>query len=82
VCVAHAHQHQGWGRKLLTHAIQYAKQHGAGIVYLEVRRSNTKAISLYRKESFYLIGERKGYYPTVAGQEDALIFAKSLVSEE
>lgn len=82
VCVAHAYQHQGWGRKLLTYVTELAKQNGAGIVYLEVRRSNTKAISLYRKEAFHLIGERKGYYPTVAGQEDALIFAKSLVRED
>ena len=79
VCVAHAAQRQGLGQKLMEHAIQDAKRSGIGIAYLEVRRSNTRAISLYRKMSFQMIGERKEYYPTVSGREDALIFAKSLV---
>lgn len=82
ICVLHAEQHQGWGRQLLTHALQQAKKAGAGIVYLEVRRSNSRAISMYRNADFHLIGERKGYYQTVAGTEDALIFAKSLVDED
>jgi [ribosomal protein S18]-alanine N-acetyltransferase len=82
LCVASEHQHKGWGRKLLEHALNYARQQGAGIVYLEVRQSNTRAISLYRKMRFHLIGQRKDYYPTVAGHEDALIFAKSLVPAE
>jgi ribosomal-protein-alanine N-acetyltransferase len=78
LAVARANQSQGLGRKLMEHAMLYAEQNGAGIVYLEVRRSNSRAISLYRKLNFHQIGERKGYYPTVAGMEDALIFAKSL----
>jgi len=78
LCVVHEHQHQGWGRKMLKHALSHARQHGVGIAYLEVRRSNTRAISLYRKMEFHLVGERKDYYPTVAGNEDALIFAMSL----
>jgi ribosomal-protein-alanine N-acetyltransferase len=78
VVVAHAHQQQGWGRKLMEYALIQAEQRGAGIIYLEVRRSNSRAITLYRKLHFHLIGERKDYYPTVAGQEDALIFARSL----
>lgn len=82
VCVAHAKQRQGWGKQLLDHAMTRARQTGAGIVYLEVRRSNSRAISLYKKAAFHLIGERKDYYPTVAGQEDALVFAKSLGAEE
>jgi ribosomal-protein-alanine N-acetyltransferase len=76
--IALNYQHQGWGRKLLAHALNHAKQLGIGITYLEVRRSNSRAISLYKKMEFILIGERKDYYPTVAGHEDALIFARSL----
>ncbi|RDI38445.1 ribosomal protein S18-alanine N-acetyltransferase [Aquicella lusitana] len=79
--IAREYQHQGWGRKLLQHLLQQAKREGAGIAYLEVRRSNTRAISLYRKMHFHLVGERKNYYPTVSGQEDALVFAKSLHEE-
>lgn len=82
LCVAREYQHQGFGRKLLEHALGQSKQQGVGIVYLEVRRSNSRAISLYRKMKFHLIGERKDYYPTVSGQEDALIFAKSLHETE
>src|SRR5262245_26552494 len=77
LCVSHAYQHQGFGRKLLEFALDHAKSKGIGIAYLEVRRSNSRAISLYRKMQFHLVGERKGYYPTVSGNEDALIFAKS-----
>ena len=79
VCVARDHQHQGWGRKLMQQVLTEAKQNNIGIAYLEVRRSNTPAISLYKTLQFQLIGERKDYYPTVAGHEDALIFARSLV---
>jgi ribosomal-protein-alanine N-acetyltransferase len=71
--VARAYQRQGLGRRLMEHALLYAEQKGAGIVYLEVRRSNSRAISLYRKLHFHLIGERKDYYPTVNGAEDALL---------
>lgn len=80
IAIAATHQRQGWGRQLIEHALLEAKQKGAGIAYLEVRRSNSRAISLYRKMHFQLIGERKDYYTTVAGLEDALIFAKSLSS--
>lgn len=78
LCVLHEHQHQGFGYQLLEYALQYARDNGIGIAYLEVRRSNERAISLYRKLDFHLVGERKSYYPTVSGHEDALIFAKSL----
>lgn len=82
LCVAREYQHQGLGRQLMEYALAQARERGAGIVYLEVRRSNSRAISLYKKMKFHLIGERKDYYPTVNGQEDALIFGKSLVQLE
>lgn len=78
VCVARDYQRQGYGQQLLNHALAHARQHGVGIAYLEVRRSNGRAITLYKKMNFKLIGERKNYYPTVAGNEDALVFALSL----
>jgi ribosomal-protein-alanine N-acetyltransferase len=78
LCVARTHQHQGYGRQMLRHALTVTKQKGAAVVYLEVRRSNSRAIALYKKEHFMQIGERKGYYPTVSANEDALIFAKTL----
>jgi ribosomal-protein-alanine N-acetyltransferase len=78
LCVLHEFQHRGRGQQLLQYALVYARQNGIGIAYLEVRKSNTRAISLYRKMQFHLIGQRKNYYPTEAGAEDALIFALNL----
>jgi len=82
LAIAMPYQRQGYGRQLLNHVLAHATQKGAGIIYLEVRSSNTRAISLYRKMKFHFIAERKGYYPMPNGQEDALVFAKSLKSEE
>lgn len=78
LCVAREFQRQGLGRKLLEFGLEQAKNRQMGIAYLEVRRSNSRAIALYRKMKFMMIGERKNYYQTVNGPEDALIFAMSL----
>lgn len=78
LCVEHVSQRQGWGKKLLEHALSYAKEKRISIVYLEVRQTNTRAIDLYTKMGFQVVGERKGYYPTVSGREDALVLARVL----
>lgn len=83
ICISQLFQHQGYGRKLLEHALKNAKESGVGIAYLEVRRSNDHAIDLYKKMRFQMIGEREGYYPTPSGQmEDALIFARDLFEDK
>lgn len=76
--VARIYQHQGWGSFLLKQVLQYAIEQKLKVVYLEVRRSNLSAIKLYKKMKFCLIGERKNYYQTVNGYEDALIFAQMI----
>ena len=78
LCVARACQRQGLGRLLLEYGITEAKKRQTLVIYLEVRRSNSRAIALYRKLKFLLIGERRHYYQTVNGPEDALVFAMSL----
>jgi ribosomal-protein-alanine N-acetyltransferase len=79
LCIHPTEQHKGFGKGLLLHALNWAKNQRAGIVYLEVRRSNLAAIGLYRNMNFKLIGERKGYYPVLnSPREDALIFARDL----
>ncbi len=78
LCVAREYQRQGLGRLLLEFGMEEAKRRGMLIAYLEVRRSNSRAIALYRGHKFLMIGERKDYYQTVNGPEDALIFAISL----
>jgi len=47
-------------------------------VYLEVRGSNFSAIRLYSKAGFAEIGQRRGYYATEYGREDALLMNRSL----
>jgi ribosomal-protein-alanine N-acetyltransferase len=79
LCVHPDYQRRGHGKALLIHALHVAKLQGAGIVYLEVRRSNTNAIELYRKMNFKHIADRRNYYPhTPKGPEDALVFARDL----
>lgn len=64
------------GYALAQKAVSVAEKKGCRFVSLEVRKSNTPAISLYEKCGFVPMGERKGFYsePT----EDALIMTKEL----
>lgn len=78
ICVDYPYQRRGYARQLLIKVLNHCKAKKLELVYLEVRRSNAGAIHLYEKLGFQLLGERAGYYPTVAGREDALILAKIL----
>jgi ribosomal-protein-alanine N-acetyltransferase len=60
---------RGFGRALMQQALAYAKEHSARHILLEVRRSNTPAIRLYRDCGFFAMGLRKRYYPD---DEDAV----------
>lgn len=72
------YQRQGYGFRLIQEVFRFLKEDGAGIAYLEVRKSNAKAIKLYQKLGFIQIGERKDYYASTLQKEDALVFAKDL----
>jgi ribosomal-protein-alanine N-acetyltransferase len=61
---------QGIGRLLMERVLMDCRSHGAEFVSLEVRPSNTAAISLYRQLGFIVIGRRKSYYEN---GEDALL---------
>lgn len=74
IVVAQSYQRKGIGSCLLQHAINCVKAH-ADMLFLEVRKSNRKAIELYAKEGFFEVGQRKNYYPTVNGHEDAILMA-------
>mgnify|MGYP001767073894 CR=1 FL=1 len=76
--VAERYQGQGYGARLLRHAMECARLGGAQKLFLEVRPSNERAVDLYRHFGFRQIGLRKGYYPAVTGREDALIFDREL----
>jgi ribosomal-protein-alanine N-acetyltransferase len=57
-----AAQRRGHGARLIAHALAYAKEHRLRMLLLEVRRSNTPAIGLYRRFHFHTLNLRRGYY--------------------
>ncbi|SEB04120.1 ribosomal protein S18-alanine N-acetyltransferase [Alkalimonas amylolytica] len=78
IVVAPAEQGKGFGRTLLQHMLQQAKQQYCHQVWLEVRASNTAAIALYQSAGFELTGRRKNYYQSSAGADDALVMSLKL----
>ncbi|HEY8940727.1 MAG TPA: ribosomal protein S18-alanine N-acetyltransferase [Cellvibrio sp.] len=77
ISVAPQFQRKGIGQCLLAHAVNCVRGK-ADMLFLEVRISNRKAIELYSKEGFFEVGQRKNYYPTANGHEDALLMAMQL----
>jgi ribosomal-protein-alanine N-acetyltransferase len=61
----------GLGRLLLVQGLRAAEARGARLAYLDVRRSNLAAQSLYESFGFEVVGERRRYYKD--NQEDALL---------
>ena len=78
ICVDPDYQCQGIGRRLLGQLVTIARARKADTAFLEVRPTNTQALSLYFSEGFNEIGTRRNYYPAIFGREDAVILAKSL----
>ncbi|MFC4158765.1 ribosomal protein S18-alanine N-acetyltransferase [Chitinimonas lacunae] len=76
--VAAAHQRRGIGRRLVEFVIEDATENGAAVMQLEVRISNQAAKSLYRRLGFIEVGQRRGYYRTAQGREDALLMSAVL----
>jgi ribosomal-protein-alanine N-acetyltransferase len=64
----------GIGRALLRSACDGAKSRGCEFITLEVRESNTPAISLYQSEGFEMAGIRKNFYSSPT--ENGLIYTK------
>jgi ribosomal-protein-alanine N-acetyltransferase len=67
---------QGIARGLLNEAFRLAETHTIKTVWLEVRPSNKKALSLYESLGFKLIMTRRLYYRETG--EDALILSRNL----
>ena len=79
ITVAPDFQRQGWARLMLDALCVWSRGRGAHTLWLEVRRSNTRAAEVYRHYGFKLVGERKNYYPDRLGQrEDALVMSLAL----
>ena len=81
LCVMPHMQRKGIGRALLQHLLLRAKEQQIEMIFLEVRASNTSAQQLYFSMGFNQIGERKNYYPSHHGREDAIIFALHILNE-
>jgi len=81
LCVRPDSQRQGLGRMMMEYMLELASQAGAETMLLEVRPSNVSAIQLYHQLQFNEVGTRPDYYPSTDGREDALIMARSLLSE-
>lgn len=64
-------QRKGIGEALIKKMLDLSRQKWVGQILLEVRVSNTAAISLYEKMKFNKVGVRKNYYHSP--KEDALI---------
>lgn len=74
VAVKKASRQLGIGTALLEKCMDCAENSGATFISLEVRLSNTPAVSLYKKAGFESAGVRPSFYrdPT----EDAIIMTK------
>ncbi|MEB0138061.1 MULTISPECIES: ribosomal protein S18-alanine N-acetyltransferase [unclassified Undibacterium] len=75
--VAGQQQKQGYAREMLNLLHDYAIEQGFASMLLEVRRSNARALAVYRSDGFLEIGCRKAYYPAAeAGREDAIVMRR------
>lgn len=62
---------RGMGSRLLAQAIDWSEIHRVERVQLEVRASNSAALSFYEHHGFSIVGRRASYYANP--EEDALL---------
>lgn len=77
IAVKASHARRGIAEALLSEVFSL-KKNQVEKIHLEVRESNTSAISLYQKLGFIKVGKRKNYYASADKQEDALLFSLTL----
>ena len=75
LCVSLKYQGFGLGRELTARGIKEVVKKGARKMFLEVRRSNMRAIRLYESFGFSEIGIRTNYYQGSSLSEDAVVMA-------
>ncbi len=75
IAVTREYRRKGVATKLLSEAYSALKEMGINKIFLEVRKSNHSAQSLYKNNGFTFIGIRPKYYK---GVEDALLMEKFL----
>ena len=67
---------RGAGGALLAHVMDLLRSRRCGAVFLEVRRGNLPALSLYRAAGFREVGVRKGYFADTG--EDAVLMRRDV----
>jgi [ribosomal protein S18]-alanine N-acetyltransferase len=72
IAVSSEYKGKGIGKRLFHFMLETAKTKKVEELFLEVRKSNTAAITLYESFGFILIDERKDYYS--GPREDAAIY--------
>ncbi len=78
IAVASHHRRKGIAMELLSDTFNFYERMGALSVILEVRTTNTPAITLYEKLGFEILRTRKNYYGR--GKGDAHVMALALDS--
>lgn len=69
---------KGIGTRLMQMMIDFAKESGIEILYLEARADNARAISLYEKFGFKSIGTYKGFFKIENQYFDAVLMTLKL----
>lgn len=69
---------RGYGKKFMKFLVEYFRGK-AKTFFLDVRKSNIRAIRLYKSVGFKIIGEREGYY---SDGEDALMMLLELEDKD
>ena len=78
IAVASCHRRKGVAIELLSDVFNFYEKMGALSVILEVRTTNTPAITLYKKLGFEILRIRKNYYGK--GRGDAYVMGVALDS--
>ncbi len=73
------YRRKGIGAKIVNSLIDYSKEKSLDFLSLEVRVSNSAAISLYKNFGFEEVGVRKNFYSNP--KEDALIMTRYFKNE-
>ncbi len=76
IAVSPKYRRQGIASFMLRIMIRCARRRGAKRIFLEVRRTNRAAITLYQRFGFKIDGMRKGYYSDT--KEDAILMSLCL----
>ncbi len=78
IAVREEYRGRGIGELLLISVIEFALEHEAQVITLEVRESNLAAQALYKKYGFVEVGRRRHYYLDTG--EDALLMSLENIS--